>query len=160
MDFSTVKNKLENGKYSSAKDFEKDVKLIWTNCMLFNSDDSDLFKVAVRSNKAFEKVMKQLYKTGSIIKKRKSANTPIIQRKQAVSCQQKEELCLLLSKLNEIQLHAIVTKLEKYCPQCVERTWKNGETGYGKQKAKVQLDVIDADTFSKLEDSLKKVLET
>ena len=37
MDLGTMRQKLNTGKYVSAVDFVKDLKLIWRNCMTYNA---------------------------------------------------------------------------------------------------------------------------
>ena len=46
MDLGTVGTKLANDQYSSIDAFFDDVNLIWTNCMLYNADGSEVFKMA------------------------------------------------------------------------------------------------------------------
>lgn len=36
MDFSTIKNKLNINSYSSVKEFESDINLVFNNCILYN----------------------------------------------------------------------------------------------------------------------------
>lgn len=42
MDLGTVKANLEQGKYESVDDAAADIRLIWTNCMLYNSSGSEV----------------------------------------------------------------------------------------------------------------------
>lgn len=42
MDLGTIKNNLENGKYENKDQVAADVRLVWTNCMLYNSDGSEV----------------------------------------------------------------------------------------------------------------------
>ncbi|XP_063808617.1 bromodomain adjacent to zinc finger domain protein 2A isoform X3 [Pseudophryne corroboree] len=47
MDFSTMRNKLLNGRYSSCEEFAEDAKLVFSNCQLFNEDDSVVGKAGL-----------------------------------------------------------------------------------------------------------------
>lgn len=38
MDLGTIQNKLSNGDYETANDFEKDIRLVFTNCFTFNPE--------------------------------------------------------------------------------------------------------------------------
>lgn len=38
MDLGTIQNKLTNGEYETASDFEKDIRLVFTNCFTFNPE--------------------------------------------------------------------------------------------------------------------------
>lgn len=42
MDLGTVKSKLENNLYPTINDAANDVRLVWTNCMLYNRDGSEV----------------------------------------------------------------------------------------------------------------------
>ena len=54
MDLGSVKQKLERGDYSSAKEFRHDTTLVWTNCMTYNADGSDYYLIAANLKKVFE----------------------------------------------------------------------------------------------------------
>lgn len=44
MDLGTIKSNLEAGKYSSKEEVAADIRLVWTNCMLYNTDGSEVSK--------------------------------------------------------------------------------------------------------------------
>lgn len=46
MDLGTVKKKIKNKEYTSYLQCGQDVKLIWNNCMTYNADGSDFYKLA------------------------------------------------------------------------------------------------------------------
>ncbi len=48
MDYSTMKKKLERGEYRSARAMQKDFRLIMSNCLQFNSPNSDIVQEAKR----------------------------------------------------------------------------------------------------------------
>nr|DBA32883.1 TPA: hypothetical protein GDO54_000636 [Pyxicephalus adspersus] len=54
MDFSTMRNKLLNGKYSSCEEFAEDAELVFSNCQLFNEDDSEVGKAGLVLKKFYE----------------------------------------------------------------------------------------------------------
>ncbi|XP_056418390.1 bromodomain adjacent to zinc finger domain protein 2A isoform X2 [Hyla sarda] len=54
MDFSTMRNKLLNGRYSSCKEFADDAELVFSNCQLFNEDDSEVGKAGLALKKFYE----------------------------------------------------------------------------------------------------------
>ncbi|KAM5180603.1 LOW QUALITY PROTEIN: bromodomain adjacent to zinc finger domain protein 2A [Mantella aurantiaca] len=54
MDFSTMRNKLLNGRYSSFEEFAEDAELVFSNCQLFNEDDSDVGKAGLVLKKFYE----------------------------------------------------------------------------------------------------------
>ncbi|ODM98009.1 Peregrin [Orchesella cincta] len=56
MDFSTMRNKINNQKYSSVEDLEADYFLMLDNCMQFNEDHTSYFKLAVKMKKLGERI--------------------------------------------------------------------------------------------------------
>ena len=54
MDLGTLKLKLENGQYSSALEFAREVRLIFSNCYKYNPPDHDVVAMAKELEVAFE----------------------------------------------------------------------------------------------------------
>ena len=48
MDFSTIRSKLDQQQYTSIETVLDDVQLIYDNCMLYNEEGCDIFKMALR----------------------------------------------------------------------------------------------------------------
>lgn len=46
MDLGTIKNKIETNEYETIEDIANDIRLVWTNCMLYNRDGSEVSAVA------------------------------------------------------------------------------------------------------------------
>ena len=42
MDLGTIKKRLEAGVYETTEDVANDIRLVWTNCMLYNRDGSEV----------------------------------------------------------------------------------------------------------------------
>lgn len=53
MDLKTVQDKLTNGLYANRHEFVKDVRLIVSNCLLYNGPDSPMGAIAKRFDSAF-----------------------------------------------------------------------------------------------------------
>lgn len=49
-----VRTKLEEGRYEGAEDVARDVRLIWSNCILYNSPGSEFGQLAAGLAKKFE----------------------------------------------------------------------------------------------------------
>ncbi|KAM4046553.1 bromodomain adjacent to zinc finger domain protein 2A isoform 1-T2 [Anomaloglossus baeobatrachus] len=54
MDFSTMRNKLLNGRYTTCQEFADDAELVFSNCQLFNEDDSVVGKAGLILKKFYE----------------------------------------------------------------------------------------------------------
>ncbi|KAH3669161.1 hypothetical protein WICMUC_005000 [Wickerhamomyces mucosus] len=55
MDLSTVQNKLNNGQYNNAEEFEHDVRLVFKNCYIFNPEGSAVNMMGHRLEAIFDK---------------------------------------------------------------------------------------------------------
>lgn len=49
-----MRTKLEEGRYEGAEDVARDVRLIWSNCILYNSPGSEFGQLAAGLAKKFE----------------------------------------------------------------------------------------------------------
>ena len=61
MDFSQVKKKLEDCVYLERSSFEKDLKLVFSNAMLFNAPASEVFLAAERMDKKASDLLKESF---------------------------------------------------------------------------------------------------
>ncbi|XP_075247125.1 uncharacterized protein LOC142340425 isoform X2 [Convolutriloba macropyga] len=60
MDLGTVKKKLEAREYKSAREFADDVRLIFSNCYLYNPSDNPIYIMAQKLHNLFENKMARL----------------------------------------------------------------------------------------------------
>lgn len=42
MDLGTIKRGIEGGKYETIDEIANDIRLVWSNCMLYNRDGSEV----------------------------------------------------------------------------------------------------------------------
>jgi len=66
MDLGTVRNKLELGRYSSLEAAADDVRQIWTNCLIFNDEGSELSMVAEMFADRFEEQFDKLLQSTAV----------------------------------------------------------------------------------------------
>lgn len=74
MDFATMKQKLNSNAYHSVDDMSKDFDLIWTNCMIFNGDDTPFFKEAQRLKRITKPIVDSYRKKVKTSKSSKSSD--------------------------------------------------------------------------------------
>lgn len=55
MDLSTVQNKLNNNQYENAEEFEKDIRLVFKNCYIFNPEGTAVNMMGHRLEAIFDK---------------------------------------------------------------------------------------------------------
>ena len=61
-DLGTIRKRLENGAYANLEDVAADVRLVWSNCMLYNRDGSEYYHLADTFAKSFEEAYTALRK--------------------------------------------------------------------------------------------------
>lgn len=54
MDLGTIKRKIERKQYNTAWECASDIKLVWSNCMSYNAEGSELWVIAKAFNRKFE----------------------------------------------------------------------------------------------------------
>jgi hypothetical protein len=54
MDLGTIKRRLERGQYGTAHQVAEDVRLVWRNCMTYNSEGSDFWLLAKAYSRRWE----------------------------------------------------------------------------------------------------------
>lgn len=54
MDLGTIKRKLERGQYANAAACAADIRLVWSNCQLYNAPGSDFYILAKNFSRRFE----------------------------------------------------------------------------------------------------------
>ena len=60
MDLGTIRKKLKKGRYVDASSVAEDIRLVWTNCMTYNDDGSDFYRLAQSYSKRFEERFQKL----------------------------------------------------------------------------------------------------
>lgn len=60
MDLLTIRQKIDNGKYSNKEEFEADVKLIFTNAKTYNQPNTVYYKYAEEVEAAATKLLSNL----------------------------------------------------------------------------------------------------
>eukprot|EP00924_Labyrinthula_sp_SR-Ha-C_P012787 maker-scaffold_93-snap-gene-0.31-mRNA-1 protein AED:0.01 eAED:0.01 QI:85/1/1/1/0/0/2/368/219 len=159
MDLTTVKTKLENNEYITVLDYYKDLKLIWTNCMLYNPKSSGIYKLARNTQKILEKEMKPLLKKGI---KRKSTGGEK-KRKSKPSLDDKARVCRMFYCLDEIEVGKVVEWLDVETKEegVLGKKWeqiKIGDEVEHEEALDINIDLISLDEFKKLEVFIKNML--
>ena len=62
MDLSTVRKKLEEGKYENYQAFFDDIQLIWNNCKTYNISESEIYSMAEECQKLTHNLIQSLKK--------------------------------------------------------------------------------------------------
>lgn len=116
MDFGTIKKKLKKRQYNTLYAVNEDVRLIWSNCMTYNADGSDFYKLAEALKKKWEtgynKLLTDIGTAGSGSKDGSTAKT---------SLQDKRNMAKMLYIISKEDLGKILVDVENKCPAAIKR---------------------------------------
>mmetsp|Transcript_6595 Transcript_6595/g.7551 ORF Transcript_6595/g.7551 Transcript_6595/m.7551 type:complete len:224 (+) Transcript_6595:214-885(+) len=148
MDFGTMKKKLVDNSYEAATDFNKDLKQVWKNCMTYNADGSDFFKLAHRWDKRTEKDMSRIIKKYNLSSTTTSSTSTSTTKIKGPSIEEKASFCRMMYEVNENQLGKIVKTLDDICEAALDKT--------NSDEVEINVDAIDLPTFKKVDALIKE----
>lgn len=149
MDLGTIKRKLEKGKYSDAAECADDVRLVWKNCMTYNADGSDFYRLGDSYSKRFEERFQKLVDEfgedvicGNIAaqaapsSKKKSRTSPVpnssstnkkhksdkksFDPNKIVPLDVKTRFAARLQRLSGMELGHVLSVIDEKCPEALE----------------------------------------
>lgn len=140
MDFGTIKKKIKNQEYSTLYACGDDVRLIWNNCMTYNADGSDFYKLAQSLYKKWDtQWMKFLQEVGNA----PAPGEPLTGGHEKVTLQEKKNFAKLLFQISKEDLGKVLLEVERKCPAALLRNASEDEVDFN-------LDLLDAATLSEL----------
>mmetsp|Transcript_3893 Transcript_3893/g.5087 ORF Transcript_3893/g.5087 Transcript_3893/m.5087 type:complete len:216 (-) Transcript_3893:41-688(-) len=115
MDLGQIKRRIEKKEYSTLNDAAEDVRLVWKNCMQYNADASDFYKLAQSLSKKFEDKYSKLVKELNIVPPdaRKAAAEPTIEEKRLFAKN--------LYKITKEELGKVIIDLDKASPESITK---------------------------------------
>lgn len=114
MDLGTIKTNIEKNLYGSIEEAAQDVRLVWTNCMLYNRDGSEYYHLADRFSQAFEEAYAALRSLSQHMEGGEDENrTP--------TAEARIQLSYDIFKINNIDMAAALTLVEEKCPAALLR---------------------------------------
>uniref|UniRef100_M4BT36 Bromo domain-containing protein n=1 Tax=Hyaloperonospora arabidopsidis (strain Emoy2) TaxID=559515 RepID=M4BT36_HYAAE len=141
MDLGTIRSKLTKNEYKKPAEFARDMRLVWSNCKLYNQDGSDLYLLADDLAQKFEDRVKTMkLDVGPVSRADKSIPAPSLEEKIYFSQN--------IYKVAPKEMGAIVQLLEEQCPKALDKS--------SPDELDIVIDHIDNKTFRDLE---KFVLE-
>mmetsp|Transcript_29968 Transcript_29968/g.44305 ORF Transcript_29968/g.44305 Transcript_29968/m.44305 type:complete len:234 (-) Transcript_29968:909-1610(-) len=144
MDLGTVKRKLERKQYATAHECAEDIRLIWTNCLTYNSDGSDFWLLAKSISRRFEdryKKIKAEYNVGENDSSNASENDNK-GKPDMISLDMKADLASKIFLLSGMELTHVITMIENRCPTALEQVGKN------KVHMEINVDGLDTKLFT------------
>ena len=135
MDLGTMAKKMEAGEYLVPQDFCHDMRLIWTNCCLYNQDGSEYNEIAKKFQAMFEDKF-------SKIKGVEAAEPPNLKEKQVFSEN--------MYKITGADLGKVVQRIDERCEAAIDKK--------STDELEINIDAIDADTFRSVDALVKHCL--
>jgi hypothetical protein len=129
MDLGTVKTKLQKKQYKSIAEVGADVRLVWTNCMTYNQDGSDFYKLADTLNKRWEEKYKKLL---SDLSSTNMTNAAVAGSASAVpegntQIKDRQIFARSLYNISKEDLGKVLVELEVKCPSSITRNAQEDE---------------------------------
>ena len=123
MDLGTVKKKIKNKEYATLYKCAEDVRLVWSNCMTYNADGSDFFKLAEGLKKKWEtqynKLLQDIGASAGVAGAEKDVTK--------VSLQDKRNMAKMLYQITKEDLGRVLVSIESKCPAAIKRNSSEDE---------------------------------
>ena len=153
MDLGTIKKKIKSKKYKNLHEFINDIQLVWDNCKTYNDPSSEIYSQA-------EFMEKQMRRYCSKLKvpfpKSPNLNTQEeeipLEEAGSVTFEEKWEMTEQVKKLPQSALEEIVSLVSTHMSEAVEKEEA--------EKVKVKLDLLDRETFEKVQEIIDRTLST
>jgi hypothetical protein len=110
-DLGTIKKRIETGGYENLDDVATDVRLVWSNCMLYNRDGSEYYHLADTFARSFEDAytaLRRLHGAGQ-----DENRLPTVDEKISLSYD--------VFKIENTDMARVLTMIEAECPSALAR---------------------------------------
>jgi hypothetical protein len=152
MDLGTIKKKIKNKEYTSFLQCGEDIKLIWNNCMTYNADGSDFYKLAQSLYKRWDTIFNKFLNdvgakdvetsegnqlssvtsnptvpTGTTSSSTGSGTQPQHAMDRKVTLQEKRNLAKTFYQISKEDLGKVLIEIEKRTPAAIRRNASEDE---------------------------------
>lgn len=110
-DLGTIKKKIENDGYSNVEEIAKDIRLVWSNCMLYNRDGSEYYHLADTFARSFEEAYAAL---------RRLIGVPVDENRLP-TVEEKMSLSYDIFKIDNTDMARVLTLVEAESPRALAR---------------------------------------
>ncbi|CAM9209877.1 unnamed protein product [Ascophyllum nodosum] len=147
MDLGTVKAKLEDGKYDGVEEVARDIRLIWSNCILYNSSGSEFGVLAAGLAKKFEerysKIAEKEREKKAVVKQ-----DPVDARAPALD--EKIRFTYDLYRTTKAEVGKVMMQVDARCPQALKSP--------AEDEVELNVDMLDPLTFRVVERIVRDAL--
>ena len=148
MDLGHIKRKIEKEEYNTIHDAAEDVRLVWKNCMQYNADGSNFYKLAQSLSKKFEdkyaKLLKELNVQSPEKGGSKAAAEPTLDEKRTFAKN--------LYKISKEELGKVIVDLDNGCPSAISRN-------SAEDQVEINVDNITPESFQSVMAYVTKCVE-
>mmetsp|Transcript_308 Transcript_308/g.438 ORF Transcript_308/g.438 Transcript_308/m.438 type:complete len:218 (+) Transcript_308:156-809(+) len=124
MDLGTIKKKLASKThYKDVYKVAEDVRLVWTNCMMYNADGSDFYILAQNLSKKFEEKFQKVLQDNGLV----GQGQPSQGNADLVSLEEKKAFAKSLYKLTKDEVGKILVELDQKCPAALVKNSSEDE---------------------------------
>lgn len=140
MDLGTIKKRLKKGNYyKTLYQVAEDVRLVWTNCMTYNADGSDFYKLAENLQKKWDdkytKLLKECNHSAKPAAAASSAGGKAAKSDDGkVTIQEKKNFAKSLYQISKEDLGKILVEVEQKCPEAIVRNATEDEVEFNIDK--------------------------
>ena len=110
-DLGTIKKRIECGGYESIDEIATDVRLVWSNCMLYNRDGSEYYHLADTFARSFEEAytaLRRLHGAGQ-------------DENRLPTMEERISLSYDIFKIENTDMARVLTMIESECPSALVR---------------------------------------
>lgn len=119
MDFGTIKQKLSKRQYKTLFELGDDVRKIWHNCMTYNADGSDFYKLAEALSKRWEEKFTKLLQDLGEAAPAADNSKPTLNDKR--------NFAKALFTISKEDLGKVLVEVEGKCPAAITRNASEDE---------------------------------
>lgn len=163
MDLGLIKKKLNENKYKSIHEAADDVRLIWKNCMTYNTDGSDFYNLAQTMAKKFEEKFEKLCAQNEVAAAAAAAGggggegggttTTSGGMVEEPTIEDKRAFAKSLYKIGKEELGKVIMDLDVKCPKALIKNSAEDEV-------EINVDLISPAAFAEVRDYVnEKVAE-
>lgn len=158
MDLGTIRDRLKKGQYKTLFQVGEDVRLVWTNCMTYNADGSDFYKLADMLHKKWDdkytKLLQDCSAAAAVVASKvgsagldpaaaaaaaTASSLSNMSSSAKASLQQKREFAKSLFTIGKEDLGRVLVEVEAKCPAAIVRNASEDELELNVDKIPVGL---------------------
>ena len=149
MDLGQILARIDKDEYDTIHDAAEDVRLVWKNCMTYNADGSEFYKLAQSLSKRFEdkyaKLLKEL-NLQSPVKGEQTGPAP------QPTLEEKRTFAKNLYRITKEELGKVIVDLDNQSPKAITKNT-------AEDQVEINVDEITPESFQNVSAFVEKCIE-